>query len=651
MRATHGVAFPRPACHAARAGFTHWILSEERMDRFDIAVIGAGHAGCEAALACARMGLRTLLLTLNLDAVALMPCNPSIGGTGKGHLVREVDALGGEMGRAIDDTFIQSRMLNTGKGPAVHSLRAQADKRAYQQRMLRALFAEPNLEIRQGECGAILTEGDAVCGLRTTTGAQIACKAMVVCAGVYMDSRIIIGECDWQGGPQGLLASTHLANALRALNISLRRFKTGTPPRVEEASIDFDEMEAQEGDSTITPFSFLTDGILQNRARCYLTYTNEQTHRIIRENIHRAPMYAGTIHGTGARYCPSIEDKIMRFADKDRHQLFLEPEGLSTNEWYVQGLSTSMPEDVQLAMLHTIPGLRRARVLRLAYAIEYECIDPLQLRADLSLRSLRGLYFAGQVNGTSGYEEAAGQGILAGINAARFVQGREPVILGRDQAYIGVLVDDLTTKGTNEPYRMMTSRCEYRLLLRQDNADLRLTEIGHAVGLASDARLARMQQKRQETLDAIARLKRTWLPKTPELLSWMAAHGQAEPSGSVCAADLLRRPGITYADLEGIDPNYVPLSPQVCEQVDISLRYEGYIDKERRQVEAFRRAEDRLLPQGFDYSELSGLRIEARQKLSAHQPRSLGEASRISGVSPGDIAVLMVWLSRLERQA
>ena len=621
------------------------------MDRFDIAVIGAGHAGCEAALACARMGLRTLLLTLNLDAVALMPCNPSIGGTGKGHLVREVDALGGEMGRAIDDTFIQSRMLNTGKGPAVHSLRAQADKRAYQQRMLRALFAEPNLEIRQGECGAILTEGDAVCGLRTTTGAQIACKAMVVCAGVYMDSRIIIGECDWQGGPQGLLASAHLAKALRALNISLRRFKTGTPPRVEEASIDFDEMEAQEGDSTITPFSFLTDGILQNRARCYLTYTNEQTHRIIRENIHRAPMYAGTIHGTGARYCPSIEDKIMRFADKDRHQLFLEPEGLSTNEWYVQGLSTSMPEDVQLAMLHTIPGLRRARVLRLAYAIEYECIDPLQLRADLSLRSLRGLYFAGQVNGTSGYEEAAGQGILAGINAARFVQGREPVILGRDQAYIGVLVDDLTTKGTNEPYRMMTSRCEYRLLLRQDNADLRLTEIGHAVGLASDARLARMQQKRQETLDAIARLKRTWLPKTPELLSWMAAHGQAEPSGSVCAADLLRRPGITYADLEGIDPNYVPLSPQVCEQVDISLRYEGYIDKERRQVEAFRRAEDRLLPQGFDYSELSGLRIEARQKLSAHQPRSLGEASRISGVSPGDIAVLMVWLSKLERQA
>ncbi|HIU15031.1 MAG TPA: tRNA uridine-5-carboxymethylaminomethyl(34) synthesis enzyme MnmG [Candidatus Ventricola intestinavium] len=619
------------------------------MDRFDIAVIGAGHAGCEAALACARMGLRTLLLTLNLDAVALMPCNPSIGGTGKGHLVREVDALGGEMGRAIDDTFIQSRMLNTGKGPAVHSLRAQADKRAYQQRMLSALFSEPNLEIRQGECGRILCEGGCVTGFCTTTGARIACRALIVCAGVYMDSRIIIGECAWQGGPQGLLASCHLADALRELGISLRRFKTGTPPRVEESSLDFDEMEPQEGDHPVTPFSFLTDGLLQNRARCYLTYTNEQTHRIIRENIHRAPMYAGAIHGTGARYCPSIEDKIMRFADKDRHQLFLEPEGLSTPEWYVQGLSTSMPEDVQLAMLHTIPGLRGARVLRLAYAIEYECLDPLQLRADLALRGLRGLYFAGQVNGTSGYEEAAAQGILAGINAARHVQGKSPVILGRDQAYIGVLVDDLTTKGTNEPYRMMTSRCEYRLLLRQDNADLRLTEIGHAVGLASDARLARMREKKQAAQDAIARLKRTWLPKSPELDAWMEAHGQAAPSASVCAADLLRRPGLSYDDLAGVDPGYVPLPLPVREQVDIALRYEGYIDKERRQVEAFRKAEDQLLPQGFDYHTLSGLRIEARQKLSAHQPRSLGEAGRISGVSPGDIAVLMVWLARREQ--
>lgn len=620
------------------------------MDRFDIVVIGAGHAGCEAALACARMGLHTLLLTLNLDAIALMPCNPAIGGTGKGHLVREIDALGGEMGRAIDDTFIQSRMLNTGKGPAVHSLRAQADKRAYQQRMKRALFGEPNLEVRQGECGDILAERGAITGIRTTTGAQIACKAAVVCSGVYMDSRIIIGEASWQGGPQGLLSSSHLAGALRRLGISLRRFKTGTPPRVEESSIDFDEMEPQPGDEVITPFSFMTDGALANRAQCYLTYTNAETHRIIRENIHRAPMYQGTIKGTGARYCPSIEDKIMRFADKERHQLFLEPEGLDTNEWYVQGLSTSLPEDVQIAMLHTIPGLRRARVLRLAYAIEYECIDPLQLRADLSLRALSGLYFAGQINGTSGYEEAGAQGILAGINAARFVQGRESVILGRDQAYIGVLVDDLTTKGTNEPYRMMTSRCEYRLLLRQDNADLRLTEIGHSVGLASDERLARMQQKRAQTEAAIARLKKTWIGKSEALDRWMALHGQAEAAGSVCAADLIRRPGISYADLESIDPAWSPLSRETLQQVDISLRYEGYLEKERRQVEAFRKNEDMLLPQGFDYMTLDTLRIEARQKLTAQQPRSLGEASRISGVSPGDIAVLMVWLEKRSRE-
>ena len=620
------------------------------MDRFDIVVIGAGHAGCEAALACARMGLHTLLLTLNLDAIALMPCNPAIGGTGKGHLVREIDALGGEMGRAIDDTFIQSRMLNTGKGPAVHSLRAQADKRAYQQRMKRALFGEPNLEVRQGECGEILAERGAIIGIRTTTGAQIACKAAVVCSGVYMDSRIIIGEASWQGGPQGLLSSMQLAGALRRLGISLRRFKTGTPPRVEESSIDFDEMEPQPGDEVITPFSFMTDGALANRAQCYLTYTNAETHRIIRENIHRAPMYQGTIKGTGARYCPSIEDKIMRFADKERHQLFLEPEGLDTNEWYVQGLSTSLPEDVQIAMLHTIPGLRRARVLRLAYAIEYECIDPLQLRADLSLRALNGLYFAGQINGTSGYEEAGAQGILAGINAARFVQGRESVILGRDQAYIGVLVDDLTTKGTNEPYRMMTSRCEYRLLLRQDNADLRLTEIGHSVGLASDERLARMQQKRAQTEAAIARLKKTWIGKSEALDHWMALHDQAEASSSVCAADLIRRPGISYADLESIDPAWSPLPRETLQQVDIALRYEGYLEKERRQVEAFRKNEDMLLPQGFDYMTLDTLRIEARQKLTAQQPRSLGEASRISGVSPGDIAVLMVWLEKRSRE-
>ena len=616
------------------------------MDRFDIAVIGAGHAGCEAALACARMGQRTLLLTLNLDAIALMPCNPAIGGTGKGHLVREIDALGGEMGLAIDDTFIQSRMLNTGKGPAVHSLRAQADKRAYQDRMKRALFAQENLEVRQGECGEILTENDAITGIVTTTGNHILCRAVIVCAGVYMDSRIIIGECAWNGGPQGLLSSSHLAGALRNLGISLRRFKTGTPPRIDAASIDFDEMEAQPGDENITPFSFLTEGDLRNKAQCYLTYTNEDTHRIIRENIHRAPMYSGSIHGTGARYCPSIEDKIMRFADKNRHQLFLEPEGLSTNEWYVQGLSTSLPEDVQIAMLHTIPGLRNARILRLAYAIEYECIDPLQLRADLSYRSIAGLYFAGQVNGTSGYEEAAAQGLIAGINAARSLQGKERVILGRDQGYTGVLIDDLTTKGTNEPYRMMTSRCEYRLLLRQDNADLRLTEIGRAVGLASEERLVRMKEKRRLTEEILASLKKTWIPKSAERDQWLASLGQTEAAGSLCAADLIRRPGICYADLQAVMTDWTPLPASVEQQVDIALRYEGYLDKERKQVESFRKAENTLLPQDFDYMTLEGLRIEARQKLTAQQPRSLGEASRISGVSPGDITVLMVWLEK-----
>ncbi len=616
------------------------------METFDIIVIGAGHAGCEAALAASRMGLSTLLLTLNLDSIALMPCNPAIGGTGKGHLVREIDALGGEMGLAIDDTFIQSRMLNTGKGPAVHSLRAQADKRAYQQRMRKALFAEPNLVVRQGECGKILTRDGAITGIRTTTGAEIATRALVLCTGVYMDSRIIIGECSWNGGPQGLLSSTHLASALRDLSLTLRRFKTGTPPRVDVSTIDFDEMAPQDGDAHITPFSFLTDRALTNQARCYLTYTNEETHDLIRKNIHRAPMYAGTIHGTGARYCPSIEDKIMRFAGKDRHQLFLEPEGLNTPEWYVQGLSTSLPEDVQIPMLATIPGLRHARILRLAYAIEYECLDPLQMRADLSCRAWKGLYCAGQINGTSGYEEAGGQGILAGINAARYVQGKPPVILGRDQAYIGVLVDDLTTKGTNEPYRMMTSRCEYRLLLRQDNADLRLTEIGHSVGLASDERLEKMRVKAEASARERERLARTYIPVSDTLNAHLTALGQDKASSAVCLADLLRRPHVSYADLEGLDPAWHPLPEDVREQVEISLSYEGYIEKEKRQVEAFRKEENRLLPPGTDYMQLDGLRIEARQKLTAQQPRSIGEASRISGVSPGDIAVLMIWLTR-----
>ena len=621
------------------------------MEAFDIVVVGAGHAGCEAALAAARMGCSVLLLTLNLDAVALMPCNPAIGGTGKGHLVREVDALGGEMGRAIDDTFIQSRMLNTGKGPAVHSLRAQADKRRYGLRMKRALFSEPLLTLRQGECGAFLTEGNRVTGIRTTTGGEIRASAVVVCSGVYMDSRIIIGEASWAGGPQGLVSSQHLAGALRRLGLSLRRFKTGTPPRVEEASIDFDETEPQEGDDPVIPFSFLTDEEIRNRARCYLTYTNEETHRILRENIARAPMYSGKIHGTGARYCPSIEDKIMRFADKERHQLFLEPEGLDTPEWYIQGFSSSMPEDVQLRALHTIPGLRRARVLRLAYAIEYECVDPLQLTHSLAVRAWEGLYLAGQINGTSGYEEAAGQGILAGINAALGVRGKAPLILGRDEAYIGVLVDDLVTKGTNEPYRMMTSRCEYRLLLRQDNADLRLTEAGYRVGLASRERLERMREKRARTEEAITGLKKAWIPRTEKLDEILASRGQEPARGSVNAADLLRRPGFSYPDLQALDPVFPDLPSSVRQQVEIALRYEGYLEKERRQVESFRREEARLLPQDVDYMAVEGLRIEARQKLNAQKPRSLGEASRISGVSPGDIAVLLVWLTAREAKA
>ena len=620
------------------------------MESFDIVVVGAGHAGCEAALAAARMGCSVLLLTLNLDAVALMPCNPAIGGTGKGHLVREVDALGGEMGRAIDDTFIQSRMLNTGKGPAVHSLRAQADKRRYGERMKRALFAQPRLTLRQGECGEILSDGERITGIRTTTGGEIRASAVVVCSGVYMDSRIIIGEANWMGGPQGLVSSQHLAGALRNLGLSLRRFKTGTPPRVEESSIDFDETDPQEGDDPVVPFSFLTDAALTNRARCYLTWTNEDTHRILRENIHRAPMYSGKIHGTGARYCPSIEDKIMRFADKDRHQLFLEPEGLDTVEWYIQGLSSSMPEDVQLRALHTIPGLRRARVLRLAYAIEYECVDPLQLSHSLAVRRYRGLYLAGQINGTSGYEEAAGQGILAGINAALFVRNEEPLTLGRDEGYIGVLVDDLVTKGTNEPYRMMTSRCEYRLLLRQDNADLRLTEKGFQVGLASEERLARMREKRKRTEESIASLKKSWIPRSEKLDALLTERGQEPAKGSVNAADLLRRPGFFYPDLQALAPAFPDLPPAVRQQVEIELRYEGYLEKERRQVEAFRREEERSLPQDVDYMSVEGLRIEARQKLNAQKPRSLGEASRISGVSPGDIAVLLVWLHVREMQ-
>ena len=618
----------------------------------DLVVIGAGHAGCEAALAAARMGLDTVLLTLNMDGVALMACNPVIGGSAKGHLVREIDALGGEMALAIDDTFLQSRMLNTGKGPAVHALRAQADKQAYQNRMRKALMTQPRLCIRQAEVVSIETENDRVTGVTTATGARISCRAVVVATGVYLKGRIIIGEHSHDGGPQGLMNASGLSDGLRELGFELRRFKTGTPARVDQRTIDFDEMEIQRGDEPVVPFSFLNgEKKLENTYACYLTWTNEETHRIIRENLHRAPLYSGKIHGIGPRYCPSIEDKIVRFADKERHQLFLEPEGKNSLEWYVQGMSSSMPEDVQWRMYRTIPGLRRCELTRLAYAIEYDCIDSRELRPSLESLRIGGLFFAGQINGTSGYEEAAAQGLLAGMNAALRCQGRPPVILTRDQAYIGVLTDDLTTKGTDEPYRMMTSRAEHRLYLRQDNADLRLTEIGAAAGLATAERLERARRKREETEETLRSLRTTRFAPGGKLAEWLSAREQPEASGSLSGEELLRRPGIALRDLTELDSRWESVSAAAAEQTEISVKYAGYLEKQENLIRKARQAEDTRLADDIPYERIDGLRLEARQKLARQKPVSLGAAGRIPGVNPADVAVLSVWLEKQKMQA
>ena len=615
----------------------------------DLIVIGAGHAGCEAALAAARMGMDTLLLTLNMDGIALMACNPVIGGSAKGHLVRELDALGGEMGLAIDDTFLQSRMLNMGKGPAVHSLRAQADKQAYQNRMRKALMTCKNLTVRQSEAASIETENNRVTAVTTATGARIPCRAVVVATGVYLKGSIIIGEHRHDGGPQGLMNAPLLSASLQELGFELRRFKTGTPARVDVRTVDFDEMQEQKGDEPVVPFSFLTDRKLENTYSCYLTWTTPETHRIILDNLDRAPLYSGKIHGIGPRYCPSIEDKVVRFADKDRHQIFLEPEGRESREWYVQGMSTSMPEDVQWAMYRTIPGLRRCEFTRLGYAIEYDCIDSLELRPTMESLRIGGLFFAGQINGTSGYEEAACQGLLAGMNAALQMQGREQILLTRDMSYIGVLTDDLTTKGTDEPYRMMTSRAEHRLYLRQDNADLRLTEIGFRAGLASEERMERTRKKKEETEQLLQSLRTTRFAPGEKLNGFLRDRNQPETAGSLNAEELLRRPEISFEALQQLKPEWTEVSPAAAEQAEISVKYAGYLEKQVHLIEQAGRMEGIRLPEDLPYAEIEHLRLEARQKLAKQKPVSLGAAGRIPGVNPADVAVLTVWLEKQRR--